>query len=253
MSTPRLALPNPPGEADDAGQGDDYLRALSARLEVIVPKILRGTLAARPAAGDGRVLYHAVDTGAVYLDVVTGWRQLGPPPRVAALPSSPANGEEVEFLADPGDGIVWHLRYLQDLPGASKWTMAGGPALYEAATPDVPIPGAAGVWQNIADGSLTVPVAGLYDVSFRAGFAIDSTNSFEFVAARIVKSGGGDLGAEISAHALPAGNVGQQDAVPNVRVTLAANTTLSWQAFRTVAAASVVRGRYLTVTPVRVG
>lgn len=76
MSTTRLGLPDPPGELDNSGLGDDYLRALSARLDEVGFNVVRGTRADRPAAGDARRAYIAVDTREVFIDAVTSWFSL---------------------------------------------------------------------------------------------------------------------------------------------------------------------------------
>lgn len=46
---------------------------------------------------------------------------------VTDLPSNGEDGDEVYFLADATNGIVWHLRYRAQSPSSYKWEFVGGP------------------------------------------------------------------------------------------------------------------------------
>lgn len=76
MSTPRLGLPDPPGELGNAGLGDDYLRALSLRLEAVGFLVLRGARSERPSPGDQRRAFIAADTREVFFDLGLDWLKL---------------------------------------------------------------------------------------------------------------------------------------------------------------------------------
>jgi hypothetical protein len=48
------------------------------------------------------------------------------PPTVTALPASPVDGQQIYYLADATNGIVWHLRYRASSSSAHKWEHVGG-------------------------------------------------------------------------------------------------------------------------------
>jgi hypothetical protein len=49
---------------------------------------------------------------------------------VAALPSVPYDGQEVAFLADANNGVLWHLKYRTGSSSPYKWEWVGGSALF---------------------------------------------------------------------------------------------------------------------------
>lgn len=92
---------------------------------------------------------------------------------VSALPGSPVNGQEIYFqtAAMAAAGVVWHLRYRSAATGSYKWEFVGGREIVSSA-------GASGTfttantstftsWTN--GPSLTVPLAGDYDITPRLG------------------------------------------------------------------------------------
>ncbi len=82
---PGLGLPGAPGSTDDAGLGDDYLRALRARLELVLSPSDKGTIGSRPVStaqtpGVFARHYFATDAthpegGVLYFDSGTAWVQ----------------------------------------------------------------------------------------------------------------------------------------------------------------------------------
>jgi len=88
------------------------------------------------------------------------------PPLVSALPGSPVDGQEIYYLADAANGIIWHLRYRAASPNPTKWEYIGGQALSSAI-------GAGGATnsntpQTSGQASLTVPLTGGYDFEIAA-------------------------------------------------------------------------------------
>ena len=88
------------------------------------------------------------------------------PSLVAALPSSPVEGDEVYFDANPGQGVIWHLRYDASILDDSKWEFVGGPAI--DGTDDAVVNTAVthSVYQTTVAPTITVPVAGVYDIEW---------------------------------------------------------------------------------------
>jgi hypothetical protein len=51
-------------------------------------------------------------------------------PFVTELPVVGNDGDEIRFLADDENGVVWHLRYRAKAPSDYRWEYIGGPRLY---------------------------------------------------------------------------------------------------------------------------
>lgn len=47
-------------------------------------------------------------------------------PTVSSLPVTPTDGQVINYLADPGLGVVWQLRYRAASSSAYKWEFLGG-------------------------------------------------------------------------------------------------------------------------------
>ena len=61
------------------------------------------------------------------------------PPLVAALPASPTDGQEVRYLADAVNGVIWSLRYRAGSSSPYKWEFVGGSDVRGAATMTGPL------------------------------------------------------------------------------------------------------------------
>lgn len=59
------------------------------------------------------------------------YSKLDPVLVVSSLPSSPYNGQEIYYLADDSNGIVWHLKYRSTSASSYKWEFLGGDPLYD--------------------------------------------------------------------------------------------------------------------------
>jgi hypothetical protein len=89
---------------------------------------------------------------------------------VSSLPASPADGQEAYYLADATNGIVWHLRYRTAAAGAYKWEVVGGPPLVSQTVIGAQVNTTSGTPVALTGGpSLTVPLAGDYDIDMSAG------------------------------------------------------------------------------------
>jgi hypothetical protein len=103
-----------------------------------------------------------------------------PPPVVTTLPASPWDGQEVYFLANAAQGIMWHLRYRVAAVGPYKWEVIGGSSLQAQDTSirDLYISAVYPLWDVLYDASsgnapatmtLTLPLAGDYDITIASG------------------------------------------------------------------------------------
>ncbi len=89
---------------------------------------------------------------------------LGAVPLVTALPTTPQDGQVVDYLADATNGVIWRLRYRAAATGAYKWEVIGGAPLFAANDTAGTMTGTsyADPTTGGAGPSVTVPLAGDY-------------------------------------------------------------------------------------------
>lgn len=113
------------------------------------------------------------------------------PPLVTSLPAGPADGDEIEFLADPANGVVWRFRYRAASSSAHKWEFVGGPPLVSSLAV-APVDYAFSVAYADLTGfvPLSVAVAGDYDIRLTASIiATTGTPHIALMAALAVGGG----------------------------------------------------------------
>ena len=113
------------------------------------------------------------------------------PPLVTALPGTPTDGQEVYYLADATNGVVWHLRYRAASPSSFKWECIGPTPL--SASSMVATQQSAGSWAA-ADGgnslAMTIPRSGDWIVRWSAqGYMAASATSYSTIGAGIGLNG----------------------------------------------------------------
>jgi hypothetical protein len=171
-------------------------------------------------------------------------------PLVTSLPSNAIDGQEVRYLADNTNGIIWNLRYRAGSSSAHKWEFIGGPSLTEISTAsftftDNTISGA----PNRAP-TLTVPLAGDYDVSFWCyGYGL-STTARSINGSTYSSTGVGTTDAEGIVLSAVTSNMGQTGTSRKVH-TLAVGT-ISLRFKVPSGLSSVIEQRGMTLTPIRV-
>jgi hypothetical protein len=163
--------------------------------------------------------YRSTDTGQVDEDTGTGWRTVVPA-LVTALPGSPDDGQEVDFVADATDGVIWRFRYRAASSSAYKWEFVGGPPL----TAEVAAFESTAVLNSYVDlatigPSITVQLAGEYLISLGAHIQPDT--------------GDADMAPALGAIAATDAN--------SVSV-LGSGATVSHQAWRTLPVKSIATG-----------
>lgn len=93
-----------------------------------------------------------------------------------ALPTTPHDGMEINYVADATNGVVWHLKYRAADASSYKWNYIGGSEL-------IAVQDAVGTTTSSTFGAATsgatltvptVPLAGNYDVDVSAGFVATS-------------------------------------------------------------------------------
>jgi len=85
-------------------------------------------------------------------------------PLVSSLPGSPVDGQEVYYLADATNGVIWHLRY-RAAGGTYKWEVIGGPPLFNEL---IGTTTALSNSYSTAFCAITVPLAGNFNVAMGA-------------------------------------------------------------------------------------
>jgi hypothetical protein len=126
--TSRLALAEP--LTSDAV--DELRLSITANAQALdgAVTVTEGTISNRPSSGSyyGQT-YYATDTGQWSFCTSSAWVDVGPVPVVTAFPVTPYDGQEIRWLADSTNGVVWHFRYRAASSSTYKWEFVGGPPL----------------------------------------------------------------------------------------------------------------------------
>jgi len=192
--------------------------------------------------------------GALWIDTDEPDPQPAKWERVTSLPSSPADGTEVFYVADAAAGVIWHLRYNAGSTSAYKWEFVGGAALKAEYGPGADI-GGLNTWVDLANGpALIVPRAGEYLLRAAVGDAGLGTGAPIYQVYMGVNYGPA-MDGSTQAHMLKfaASGTGQYGsfAWEGVR-PVAAGVTVKMQGFKDGAVAVSLTNRSLVVLPVRV-
>jgi hypothetical protein len=177
------------------------------------------------------------------------------PAYVTSLPGSPIDGQQVYYLADATNGVVWHLRYRAASASAYKWEYVGGPPLFKTIDTDEAFTASANFNNPTTVGPDVVPPLNgdfLYQMS--AGLYIASQTTGGSMA----------IGLSIAGAAPVAVHQALQYAVTGSSASIAKNGLVTGMvagnAFRIMYFSPTAMGgtpharfRALQVTPVRVG
>jgi len=196
--------------------------------------------------GTAYIIFEIIQLSAVPQTIITSI------PLVTSLPTAPVDGQEVYYVADATNGIIWHLRYRAASASAYKWEVLGGPPL--EAYVDTAESSASTTYVDLTTvgPQITVPLAGDYDVDLGAScFPNTATAENIWTAPKIGAAATSDNDGEYAWT-----NAANQSINVHRRLKktgIAASTVIKQQ-YRTVAGVtSNWRRRYLRVTPVRVG
>lgn len=192
----------------------------------------------------------------------TGVGSQGPPgpstpiPLVISLPSSPVDGQEIYYLADATNGIIWHLRYRASSPSIYKWEAVSQPSpLYQEITGGMTVTSGSYIDTSTPGPLITVPLAGDYNASLYVEAVISAGYVGSQTARAAVKKGTAATSDDDSVEIW--NNDGSGRAVsasrPVIRcLGIAANAQLKVQ-YRVGGQTWDFLNRRLGVTPVRVG
>lgn len=104
----------------------------------------------------------------------------GGPLLVASLPASPTDGQEVYFLADDANGVVWHLRYRAASASPYKWECVGGPPLSAQSGTSASISSTTPVAPS-SPCQITLPLGGDYIIDLSTNGNLNATNSYAYI------------------------------------------------------------------------
>lgn len=99
-------------------------------------------------------------------------------PFVTALPAGPVDGQEVSFIADALQGIVWRLKYRAADPSPYKWQFVGGAPLQKFAATGESVANTSNEWVDLtAAGAVPIalPLAG--DYLLEAGASVNPASN----------------------------------------------------------------------------
>jgi len=212
------------------------------------------TSTTRPASPyEGQVIYET-DTDRYLIYNGSSWVSLsGTSTLVTSLPSSPVDGEIIDYLANSSNGIVWRFRYRAASASAYKWEFIGGGQLDSYITTQQSTSSTTTV--GLSGPSVTVPLAGDYLVT---GGAIIAENTAGNLAGFIFK-GTGDSDVAWSStyiyNTLALANTYGSSA-SGIQKKTAQSAGQSIEMRYAVSNASTIgyfSNRFMTVTPIRVG
>lgn len=176
---------------------------------------------------------------------------------VSSLPSSPIDGQIIDYIADSTNGIVWRFRYRSASTSSYKWEFIGGPAAYSYVGPN-DYNGSRQTINTLAFGDLATvgpsfvtPFAGDWDCSFNVTTEQTGTAS----QVRVWATGDSSLSWNFGDSQAFNGNQLNATHTGTIRRTsLASGSTIKLQyAVSNAGVSAYFWNRRLYVTPVRIG
>jgi hypothetical protein len=116
-------------------------------------------------------------------------------PLVTSLPSNAIDGQEVRYLADNTNGIIWNFRYRAGSPSSHKWEFIGGTPLRATGTGLGSY--ASSSYTNTNTAALTTPLEGDYRFE-HGGFAQNQASGLTAAIFRLFFAGVQDTSTDAS-------------------------------------------------------
>jgi hypothetical protein len=179
------------------------------------------------------------------------------PSKVTTLPANPVDGQEVYYVADAANGVLWRLCYNAASASVSKWEFVGGPELVagtDGGGANTTL-GAAYTETLLTNPGIVLPLRGDYDLRCLLGGFMSGTTAADF---RVLPSNsGGTLPPGVvyaSGFTGVQANYGfERTAAPRLLGCPAGNRVQIGVASSTGSLGFVTYARWLWVRPVRVG
>lgn len=167
-------------------------------------------------------------------------------PLVTSLPSNAIDGQEVRYLADNTNGIIWNFRYRAGSSSTYKWEFIGGASLVAEYNTDEAV--ASSSFTSFTNGpNLTLPLAGDYTIGFGASSVVSISGQQGHIGLKINSTNA------TNSEAAGVGEAGQRDAVWRQRnwTALPVSTVLTMQG-RVNSGQINAFNRNIVATPIRV-
>ena len=173
-------------------------------------------------------------------------------PFVTELPVSAGDKDEVSFLADATNGVVWRFRFRANAPSKYQWEFLGGSPLYAEVTTSESTSSTSYAALATAGPSIALPLAGDYMVSGGAKANNDTDASGARMSYDIGSTGAVDGDALAEAFQSGATSVTASGSRSRRKTDLTA-VTLTAKYKATVGGNAFFSDRWLSVIPIRVG
>lgn len=173
---------------------------------------------------------------------------------VTTLPAGPVDGQMCAYGADPTNGVIWWLRYRSGSSSSYKWEYLGGAALKVEVTGQEAPPNSLTYVDFATPMSVTVPLAGDYDIGHGAFIAPMQTASV-FISYSVGATAASDTDA-VRWMVQDAGTVRDSGSVARFRrkTGIAAGSAIALKGrVADTTATGQTNNRWLEATPVRVG
>jgi hypothetical protein len=174
------------------------------------------------------------------------------PATVTSLPSSPIDGQQIYYVADATNGVVWHLRYRAASGSTHKWEFVGGGKIVLGPQGSLQLT-TASTWTAVTGGpTLTIPLPGDY----RIAFGVNSQNIGTYAAAYNTNAGLGKNGANVGTAGLfvPTAQFSGAEIMKTSRLNdLVAGDVISTMAFSASAVRTDFTNGWLDIEPIRIG
>lgn len=171
------------------------------------------------------------------------------PGTVTTLPTSPTNAQEVFYVADSTNGVVWHLKYRSASVSTYKWEYVGGPPMRNQVDTDSGTTSTTYTTLATAGPTVTVPLTGEYVVRFGCNVYNGTAGNS---CLHSIDVGGGAVDADSASTYVDTLNQGAAVMACRSKTPLPASTAIVSK-YRTSGGTGQFRWRWMEVTPVRLG
>ena len=177
------------------------IQALAEALDN-APLYDQGPYSSMGAATRGK-LFRSSEDGLLHVSDGSTWGAVGKVPVVTGLPGSPADGQEVLYVANSTTREKWHLRYDSGKSGSYKWEALSAVALENEVADGVGVTATTYAGSGSIGPSVTLPLAGVYDVMLGASMYVNAPDALAgYMSFRVAS------GTPLDADALRVENIG---------------------------------------------
>jgi hypothetical protein len=175
------------------------------------------------------------------------------PPLVTVLPATPVDKQEVYFLADAANGIIWHLRYRAASASPYKWEFVGGSPMTAEVQPQAALTGNYNSTGDIGPNVQLPALAGAYLLSFGANaYSTHTAVQTAYYGLAFSATEANDLQA-IQWQLAISGGPGRSNSARTFAALLPASVLVRSRGKASAGGSAYVIDRWVSVVPVRLG